>query len=234
MATREGVLPMCAGVRIAVVSLVVAASSGLASESVASATAPIDSAPIVLPDQLSGLNAMDLAASYPGGSSPSAEQLDRIRAAQDFNAAGFSAAFGGVAVASRRYAPETLATFYDVLAIRAELSALTPRQFVDPEALGLAKPVEELVVVGDVNCVVNWQPVAAGVEVTDEDRLAVTCQGASSDVTIRVAVAGEDPPPPDDVAALVLVALDQVVWIGVGPILRNRRRRVAAAHRDQR
>jgi hypothetical protein len=192
------------------VSLAVVASSGLFVDSVAGASAPVDSAPIVLPDQLGELAAMDLATSYPGDSPPGDEALDQIRAAQDFNAAGFSAAFGGVAAASRRYAPEPLTPFYDVLAIRTELSALTPRQFVDPNVVGLAKPVEELVVVGDVNCVVNWRPVAAGAEVTDEDRLAVTCQGVSDGVTIRVAVAGGDQPQPADVAALVLLARDEV------------------------
>ena len=97
-----------------------------------------------------------------------------------------------------------------MLAIRTELSALTPRQFVDPNVVGLAKPIEELVVIGDVNCVVNWRPVAAGAEVADEDRLAVTCQGVSDGVTIRVGVAGGDQPQPADVAALVLLALDEV------------------------
>jgi hypothetical protein len=210
MALRQMLAPISTRLRMATVPLVLVASSGLVGESVAGASAPIDSAPIVLPDQLGGLNALDLATSYPGDSPPSPEVLDRIRAAQDFNAAGFSAALGGVAAASRRYAPEALAPLYDVLAVRAWLSALTPRQFVDPDAVGLAKPVEELVVVGEVNCVVNWRPVAAEGEVTDEDRLAVTCQGVSNDVTIRVAVVGEEQPQPEDVAALVLLALDEV------------------------
>ena len=194
----------------AVVSLVLVASGGLFGVAVAGASAPVDVAPIALPDRLGDLNAIDLATSYPGGSAPNDEQLGRIRAAQDFNAAGFSAALGGVAAASRRYAPEALTPFYDVLAIRSELSALTPRQFVDPNEVGLAKPVEELVVVDDVNCVVNWQPVAAGAEVTDEDRLAVTCQGVADGVTIRISVAGGDQPQPEAVAALVLLALAEV------------------------
>jgi hypothetical protein len=202
--------PIAAGLRIAAVPLALVMSSGFVGASVADATAPIDSAPIVLPDRLGELNALDLATGYPGQSPPSAEQLDRIRAAEEFNAAGFSAAFGGVAAASRRYAPEALDPVYGVLAIRAELSALTPRQFVDPDALGLAKPAEELVIVGAVNCVVNWLPVAAPAEVTDEDRLAVTCQGVAADVTIRVAVAGSHLPGPEDVAALVDLALDDV------------------------
>ncbi len=202
--------PISAGLRRAVVSLAVVAASGVVGDSVAGASAPVDSAPIVLPDQLGELDAMDLATSYPGDSPPSDEVLDRIRVAQDFNAAGFSAAFGGVAAASRRYAPEALTPLYDVLAIRTEMSALTPRQFVDPNVVGLAKPVEELVVIGEVNCVVNWRPVAAGAEVTDEDRVAVTCQGVSDGVTIRVAVGSGDVPQPEDVAALVLLALDEV------------------------
>ena len=100
----------------AVVSLVLVASGGLFGVAVAGASAPVDVAPIALPDRLGDLNAIDLATSYPGGSAPNDEQLGRIRAAQDFNAAGFSAALGGVAAASRRYAPEALTPFYDVLA----------------------------------------------------------------------------------------------------------------------
>ena len=102
MALRQMLAPISTRLPMAAVPLVLVASSGLVGESVAVASASIDSAPIVLPDQLGGLNALDLATSYPGDSPPSAEALDRIRAAQDFNAAGFSAAFGGVAAASRR------------------------------------------------------------------------------------------------------------------------------------
>jgi hypothetical protein len=209
MARREGSAQVAGAARIAALALALLASSASVDGSVAGASAPIDSTAIVLPDHLGDLNAIDLATSY-GDSPPDEEQLERIRAAQDFNAAGFSAAFGGAAAASRRYAPEGLTPFYDVLAIRAEMSPLTPRQFVDPDAVRLAKPVEELVVLGDVNCVVGWQPVAAGAEVTDEDRLAVTCQGVADGVTVRVAVAGGEQPPPEDVAMLVLLALDEV------------------------
>jgi hypothetical protein len=50
------------------------------------------------------------------------------------------------------YATEELGVFYGVVAVRAELSPLVPLEFVDPAALGLAKPMTELVWEGDVSC----------------------------------------------------------------------------------
>ena len=160
----------------------------------AAASSPPDD-PIELPDTLSGgLTALDLPEAYPDEGTDAEEQAANRRAADEFNAAGYSQALGGVAAASRVYASPDLEPLYGVVAVRAELSPLLPIDFVDPERLGIAKPTTELVWVGDVSCLVSWAVVVAGGEVADDDRLAVFCQLSDSGITVRIgAHAGETP-----------------------------------------
>jgi hypothetical protein len=144
---------------------------------------------IELPETLSGgLIALDLPDAYPDDMDPAIveESVANRRTADTFNADGYSEALGGVPAASRLYAPADLAVFYSVVAVRAELTPLVPFSFVDPAALGLAKPTTEFVWEDDVSCVVTWAAVPAGETPTDDDRQAVACQAIGDGLTVRI------------------------------------------------
>ena len=142
------------------------------------------------------LTGLDLPEAYPETvDARTVEQriADR-RAADEFNAAGYSEALGGVPAAARLYAPADLTQFYSVVAVRAALSPLLPIDFVDPAPLGIEKPSTEFVMVGDVSCLVGWAVIPAGEEPTDADRQWVMCQATDDDVTVRInANTGETP-----------------------------------------
>jgi len=175
----------------------------------AAATSPA-AEPIELPDALSGaLTGLDLPEAYPETvNARTVEQriADR-RAADEFNAAGYSEALGGVPAAARLYAPPDLTQSYSVVAVRAALSPLLPIDFVDPAPLGIEKPSTEFVMDGDVSCLVGWAVIPAGEEPTDADRQWVMCQATDDDVTVRInANTGETPEHLAELAAEVVTA----------------------------
>jgi hypothetical protein len=169
-----------------------AGAAGAMGGPVAASSPPNDV--IELPDTLSGpLTALDLPEAYPDDTDAAVvdERVADRREADTFNADGFSEALGGAPAAARLYAPADLALFYNVVAVRAELTPLLPLTFVDPAALGLVKPMTEFVWEGDdVGCLVSWAAVPAGDTPTDADRQAVICQAIGDGLTVRISANG--------------------------------------------
>ena len=98
-------------------------------------------------------------------------------------------------VAFRAYADSDVATFVVVTVFTSDGGAFGPPNGVaDPEALELERATTELVRRGDVVCVANYQPVAAGEDAGEESEgpIGVSCQLPTDGHTIQLATNGLD------------------------------------------
>jgi len=123
------------------------------------------------------------------------------------SAKNLSAAYGGAAVVVQRYTDADLANFVTLEAVRAQ--SPTPYvPFVNAQDLGLAKPDQEIVTVGDVHCLVANLPTEAGQQPQSDSVNTLTCERTSAHLTVRLRFggAGDLMHSPQQAAALVDVA----------------------------
>jgi len=123
------------------------------------------------------------------------------------SAKNLSAAYGGAAVVVQRYTDADLANFVTLEAVRAQ--SPTPYvPFVNAQDLGLAKPDQEIVTVGDVHCLVANLPTEAGQQPQADSVNTLTCERTSAHLTVRLRFGGGGDlmHSPQQAAALVDVA----------------------------
>lgn len=105
------------------------------------------------------------------------------------SAKNLSAAYGGAAVVVESYADVDLANFLTLEAVRAR-SPLPYVPYVDARDLGLAKPEQEIVAFGDVECLVVNEPAVAASQPDTSTATAVTCERTSAHLTVRLRFSG--------------------------------------------
>jgi hypothetical protein len=117
-------------------------------------------------------------------------------------------AYGDAAVSVRRYASPDLYAFLTVVAVRAHSPGLFSTA-ADPKDLQIARPTEEVVSVGEVQCVVHNDPVPT----SQEPRSPVTtvCQRTSGSLTVFAFPSGTLAEKPGGAAAMV-----RQTWGAVG------------------
>ncbi|MGW2378314.1 hypothetical protein [Kitasatospora sp. NPDC001683] len=102
-----------------------------------------------------------------------------------------SQAYGGAAATVRQYTDEGMRDFLVLEAVRAASpKPYTP--YVDPASLGQAKPGTEVVTVGQVSCLVSYQPILTGQDVTPEKTNVQLCERTSAHLTVRLRFAGSE------------------------------------------
>ncbi|MFD5467831.1 hypothetical protein ACFWIQ_34220 [Kitasatospora sp. NPDC127059] len=100
-----------------------------------------------------------------------------------------SQAYGGAAAAVRQYADDGMRDFLVLEAVRAASpKPYTP--YADPAPLGQAKPNSEVVTIGQVSCLVFYQPVLTGEQVTPDKTNVQLCERTSAHLTVRLRFAG--------------------------------------------
>lgn len=130
------------------------------------------------------------------------EALERTRAQYAYNSAQFSTAYDDAEVSTRRYwRADDLDGFLFVVEIAAESGPVVPISFGDPEVLGYAAAMDEVVERDGVQCLLH--------RVNDEDpeRMApdsVLCQRSDSSRTVRVHA--------DQVAVEDVVSVTNELW----------------------
>lgn len=196
-------------VTVALVLTVSGCASGGAAEQAGSSTGGAATTadtpaggPLTLPDTVGGL----AAATASSGSGPSASAVSRLASTADLVAGRVADAYGGAPAAARTYLSDDLQLQLLVMAVRAP----SPGLFVtsaDAEEVGLAKPVEEVVVVGDVQCLVRNDVVPAGQ--TPGDARVQRCQRSGPALTVMV-----DPGMVPDVQGTA--AIVDEVWSALG------------------
>ncbi|MGW4064320.1 hypothetical protein ACWEGE_38955 [Amycolatopsis sp. NPDC004747] len=158
--------------------------------------------PLTAPASLGGLGrAQDAIAKI--GKDRGQALIDRVGKADRETAARVSAAYGGAGAVVQQYQDDQLRRTVQLLAVRAPSPGLIA-PYEDAEALGLAAPGTELVRFGDVQCLVQHDPVSAG-SAPDPDRSAVrTCQRTGTDLTVTLkGLSSEGNRDPREMAGLV-------------------------------
>jgi hypothetical protein len=134
--------------------------------------------------------------SLPGGFTPLTAGPDKALAK---NAAADEAggtrtlpqAYGGATAVVREYADDGMRDFLVLEAVRAASpKPYTP--YVDPAPLGQAKPNTEVVTVGQVSCLVSYQPVPAGQDVTPDKTNVQLCERTAGHLTVRLRFNGAE------------------------------------------
>lgn len=199
---------MSRNVVVAVVSAVVVVAAAIALLFV---VREVGEDELALPDRVEGMPAADDPDAY-ADYEPDPAVVDRQREAAEYDAEGWSDAFDGAAAASRTYVAGTLDGQVTVQAVAADAGPLLPPNgFVDAPTIGLALPLTERVVDGDVECLLQRvQPPRAGTDYQPDQAVpdAVTCQRRSGTLTVRAQSADLDR---DRVTAVV-----QSVWDELG------------------
>jgi hypothetical protein len=118
------------------------------------------------------------------------DDSDRARDLYDYNDDEVSDAYDGADAVTALYGRESDSPLV-VTAVEAESGPPLPTGFDDPEALGLAAPLNELVDEGDVTCLVTRNPTPADEGDDASAPVAVLCQRTHGDLTVRVLGAQE-------------------------------------------
>lgn len=165
---------------------------------------------LALPTSVEGLRAADDPGTY-ADYDPDPAVIDGQREAAEYDAAGWSDAFDGVAAASRTYLGDGLDSRVTVQAVAADAGPLLPPNgFVDAPTVGLALPPTERVVDGDVECLLQRAaPPRAGTDYQPDQAApdAVTCQRRSGTLTVRAQSTDLDH---DQVTAVVRSVWDEL------------------------
>ncbi|MET9001695.1 hypothetical protein [Amycolatopsis sp. Hca4] len=158
--------------------------------------------PLTAPASLGGLGrAQDAIAKV--GKDRGQPLIDRVGKSDRETAARVSAAYGGAGAVVQQYQDDELRRTIQLLAVRAPSPGLIA-PYEDAEALGLAAPGTELVTFGDVQCLVQHDPVSAG-SAPDPERSSVrTCQRTGTDLTVTLkSLSSEGNRDPREIAAIV-------------------------------
>lgn len=149
--------------------------------------AAVDKTPIVLPPRLDGLrDQLDVASELADGETPEGMK-ERLAKESALTVAAYEQAYGGAAVAFRRYADADLTHFASVIAVRAESPGLTDGPVSDPSSLGLAVSQRAVVQEGDVSCIVAQDQVTiAGEPVDPANSRYARCERTEPGLTVIV------------------------------------------------
>jgi hypothetical protein len=118
------------------------------------------------------------------------------------SAKNLSEAYGGAATTVRQYVDSGLENFVTLEAVRAA-SPKPYIPYVDPAALGIAKPQQEIVTIGQTSCFVTNQVIPAGQQESPDQIRVGFCERTSPHLTVRLRFNGGDRwHSPQDAAAL--------------------------------
>jgi hypothetical protein len=136
----------------------------------------------------------------------------RIGNTTKLTTAAYSDAFGGAASAFRAYSDNSLEQMPNVVAVRAEAPGITYGPVADPADLGLAKNQNEVQKVGEVECLIFWEPVIAGRKPEPRQEHVRQCQRVGDGRTAFVFGNGFDGP--DGLSAMA--NLTDQAWTATG------------------
>ncbi|MFH9352430.1 hypothetical protein [Kitasatospora sp. NPDC017646] len=134
--------------------------------------------------------------SLPGGFTPltAATNAPLARNAAADEAGGtraLSQAYGGAAATVRQYTDDGMRDFLVLEAVRA-VSPKPYTPYVDAAQLGQAKPNSEVVTIGQVSCLVFYQPIPTGQDVTPDKTNVQLCERTSAHLTVRLRFTGSE------------------------------------------
>jgi hypothetical protein len=165
----------------------------------------VDTRDVELPDELGGMRTRGEILGESG-------HPDQAESAEQVNVATADAlrdAYGGAATDVETYSADELDTGASIAVIRAASPELVPPLVVSANDLGLAVPIDDVEVIGDVECLIRNPPTPEGQEVDVEQIVVQLCQRTGEDLTMRaVGVVGGLGA--DDVAELVDAAWQDV------------------------
>ncbi|MFL6113692.1 MAG: hypothetical protein ACJ786_20385 [Catenulispora sp.] len=127
----------------------------------------------------------------------------RTESSETMSAKNLSDAYGGAASTVRQYVDAGLENFVALEAVRAT----SPKPFVpyvDAASIGLAKPQQEVVTIGQTSCVVANDPAPTGQQESPDQVHVVICERTSPHLTVRLRFTGggDRSHSPQDAAAL--------------------------------
>jgi hypothetical protein len=189
-ARRRSTGPLLVGVLIGLV-VAVAAGAVLVLTKVAhlgSDTAAVDTRPVSMPGTLDGLSTW-LDASKAKGAKQ--QVLDSLQQRQEHTVAltseAYGKAYGGAGTGVQGYANPDLSWLPTVIAVRAHMSGLVTGPVADPADLGLAVNTNEVISVGDVECIrTHTRQVPEGSQAQDEDTVTGVCQRSGPAFSVLV------------------------------------------------
>jgi hypothetical protein len=130
--------------------------------------------------------------------------LDRIQSGDRQSAKRLSEAFGGADARIQSYADGQLESRFSLQIVRASAPFPPFVPYQDAQALGLARPLQEVLRYGQVACVVQNDATVAGQSPRPDAVHVLTCLRTGSGLTVQVGgVSGPVGKRPEEVAALV-------------------------------
>ncbi|MDH6126489.1 hypothetical protein [Kitasatospora sp. GP82] len=138
------------------------------------------------------------------GAKGSDERAAQVTTAEEHSTRSLSEAYGGAPAVVQGFADAGVEQMFTLAAVRAA----SPRPYVpfeDAALLGLAVPTDQLLTIGNVDCVLYNQPTPAGQQPKPETVVVNYCQRAGAGLTVQIRQVGGDDlrQHPDRVAALV-------------------------------
>ncbi len=151
----------------------------------------VDMAPVELPDEAGGLVLLnDAIEDFDGDVSE--EAVARWERTLERAESIVGEAYGGAAVDVQDYATAELDARLTVVAVRAPSGPVLSSQFTEPGDLGLAAPTEEVIALGEVECLVGRPPVREGDDVASVETFAEYCQRSDAELTVRAFSGGQN------------------------------------------
>jgi hypothetical protein len=139
------------------------------------------------------------------------KSLERMERWNGKSAERLSESHGGAAAAAETYSDDTAENLITIYAVRAGDPGKPFVPFEDPADLKVAKPTNELLTFGEVNCVVYNEPTPAGSEPREGSARVQYCVRSDESLTVRTAPLGGDlGARPNEVANLVNEAWEAV------------------------
>lgn len=115
----------------------------------------------------------------------------RYGADEPVNAKNLSDAYGGAATMVKQYVDANLESFVTLEAVRAT-SPKPYAPYVNPASIGIAKPQQEIVTVGQTSCFVTNEVAPAGQQESADQVHVAACERTSSHLTVRLRFTGGD------------------------------------------
>ena len=114
-----------------------------------------------------------------------------------------SEAHDGAAAVVGEYTDTEFESMVTLVAVRAPSRALMSYLFTEPEDLGLAVAMEEVIDAGAVECLVRNPPIFEDQDIDTGDRVALLCQRTDENLTVQLVPSGQS-----DVAAMAGIVDD--------------------------